>query len=177
MTHRFTSPSCLIVCLIGCSPTSTGSSTVDGTILGMTLAVRSSLSYHTPNSSTVVLGSFANGCALGPHVTPMSSQALGFVFSQAGAGGPLSGPGTFTVGNTLAPGVVTVTFVGNDNHCVVTSADTGATGTVTVTEASGSGIDGNFDVTLASGSHVSGTFSAPDCHADDVAGAGGSTCQ
>jgi hypothetical protein len=171
--------------LAGCASSSNGSATIDGTILGQVMTVQSSLSYTTKTatagSTTVVLGSWADGCALGPHVGRMKSRALVFSFAgAAGAGPSVSSPGSFTVAATSAPGSVTVVFVGNDASCVVTSAATGASGTVQVTAVSGSQLDGNFDVVLTSGEHISGSFSAPACAADDVTETsddGGSTCE
>src|SRR5262249_17828153 len=134
---------CLSVCLAACSSGPGGSGMVNGSILGSPLPVNSSLSYSnrslTAGSTTVVLGTWGNGCALGPNVNPKNSQALIFAFAQAtpGGTGPLSMPAAFPVGTSAPAGSVVVTFVGNDSQCVVTSADTAVSGMVTVTAVSG----------------------------------------
>ena len=189
MSHSHCKLLGLVAGLAACSASPSGNSTLNGNILGQPLTVQSTYSYtansETSGSTAVVLGSYANGCALGPqHVTPKNSQALVFVFAQASSGGmqQVTAPGTFMVGKALQPGGVTVTFVGNDSQCVVTSADTGVSGTVTVSAVSGAEIDGSFDVVLSSSGPITGSFSAPDCSADDTQGpasGGGSanTCQ
>jgi hypothetical protein len=187
--------SCKLLCLAAlgltcCTESTNGSATVNGSILGRTLTVKTSLSYTTrlssatAGSTTVVLGSYADGCALGPHTNPKSSQALVFVFAEASGGGtqPVTHPAEFAVGATPVAGSATVTFVGNDNQCVVTSADSGTSGSVTLTQVSDSEIDGSFDVTLASGAHITGSFHSPNCGADDLVqtssdGSSSSSCQ
>ncbi len=162
--------------LCACSSSPNGSGMVSGSILGSPLPVSTSISYSEKSSSTgsttVVLGSWDNGCALGMYTTPKNSQALIFGFAQGSAGAtqPVTAPGTFTVVSTPQADGVTVTFVGNDSACAVTSADTGISGTVTLTSVSGTEIDGSFDVVLKTSGPISGTFSAPDCPADDAEG-------
>src|SRR5258706_5055038 len=131
MNRRLMKISCLALGLACCSPSSTGSGTINGTILGGTLAVKSSLSYTTTSqtigSTTVVLGTWPNGCALGARVNPKNSQALVFVFEEAGAGSAtlrVTSPGQFTVGAAPRARVGNLIAVRNDRPCPVTRVDT-----------------------------------------------------
>ncbi len=178
-------------CLAGCAASSDGSGSIQGAIDGMNLHIQTALSSTAvtnaaaqTGTSSVVLGTWTNGCGLGPRVNPKSSQALLLVLSQAGTDGlshPVTKPGTFSVAASAQPGNVTVTFVGNNDQCVVTSAAIGASGSVTVSAASADGLVGTLDVTMTNSDHVTGSFNAPDCAADNSgdggATDGGSSCE
>jgi hypothetical protein len=155
-----------ILLATGCA--SNGSGTVSGTFNGTPLTVTTALSSTSTvsgnQSSTVVLGNWANGCSLGPNSNPKNSAALVLVLTQGTT--PVSAAGTFTIGATSG-NIATVTFIGNDDKCVVTRAETGVSGSVVVT-AVGDGLTGTFDVTMSNGDHVTGSFDAPNCAADNV---------
>ncbi len=161
-----------------CGGGSGSGATFTGTIRGQGFSPKEAISAATTlspgSTSTIGVIVIANNTGLCHDVTANQAPknlaglllTVGDVNTSTGESTAPTAPGTYTIATASAQAKSAfVAFEVTDASCKdIPSQDAlGASGTVTLTGASGGAYAGRFDIVMDSGDHITGSFNASSC--------------